>query len=304
MFQNFASFLIHELNRSQHTVTAYIHDIEEFALWLSASSAESFDPASVTVNDIRAWIAYLSKKGISKISLRRKLQSLRAYFRFLLKKGLVSSNPSKDVRLPKPAKPLPDIIRSDEMEIILQEDKSSDDSSDTPANPKAVMTHLIVEMLYSLGLRRAELCAINDKDISFSAKEIKITGKRAKQRIVPLPDSLAELIIQWQALRDNESTTSLSPMPLFLYKGKRITAAQVYYLVTKFLQTASSRKKNPHSLRHSFATAMLNEGADLNSVKEMLGHASLATTQIYTHISLSELKKTYTSSHPRAKKDK
>lgn len=295
----FLSYLVNELNHSQLTSQAYNRDITQFAEWLSLPLDSNISDESVTSYDIRAWLADLSRSGIKARSIRRKAQSLRAFFRFLLKQGYISSNPTTDIILPKIPKTLPDIIRHEEIEEFLKvsETSSADDYS-------LILENIIVEILYSLGIRRAELISLNDEDIDFSKKEIKITGKRSKQRIIPLPLSLIDKINHYRNLRDQEWPDLSEPKPLIVIKGKRITAQQVYRIVSTALSFSSARKKSPHALRHSFASSMLNEGADLNSVKEFLGHSSLSTTQIYTHISLSEIKKAYNLAHPRAKKDK
>lgn len=296
---SFLSYLVNELNHSQLTSQAYKRDITQFAEWLSLPLDSNISDESVTSYDIRAWLADLSRSGIKARSIRRKAQSLRAFFRFLLKQGYISSNPTTDIILPKIPKTLPDIIRHEEIEEFLKvsETSSADDHS-------LILENIIVEILYSLGIRRAELISLNDEDIDFSKKEIKITGKRSKQRIIPLPLSLIDKINHYRNLRDQEWPDLREPKPLIVIKGKRITAQQVYRIVSTALSFSSARKKSPHALRHSFASSMLNEGADLNSVKEFLGHSSLSTTQIYTHISLSEIKKAYNLAHPRAKKDK
>lgn len=298
---SFISYITHELNRSPLTAEAYRRDIEEFAAWSKGNTSDTFNPVSVTVNDIRAWLASLAREKISPRSLRRKLQSLRAFFRFLKKRGIITANPALDVPLPKMPHHLPDTIKADEMEKIL---KFSDDMLHLdPGNEQARRDNLIIELLYSLGIRRAELIGISDNDIDRSALEIKILGKRSKQRVVPIPQQLLLKIEQWQALRDSlwELPT---PKPLLVVKGKRISSSQVESAVKRELSFSTARKKSPHALRHSFATSMLNEGAELNSVKEFLGHSSLATTQIYTHVSFADMKKAYAAAHPRMKKEK
>lgn len=300
MLSRFVNYLTYEANRSPHTVLAYAQDVTEFCNWLCPDNANSFEPSSVAVNDIRGWMASLSKKGEASTTLRRKLQSLRAYFRFLQKNGNIDHNPAKDIRLPKQPKPLPEVIRTDEIENLL-DPINIPDTNNREENFDFCRSHLIIEMLYSLGLRRSELTELNDHDISFSSREVRVLGKRAKRRVIPLPDPLAEEIKKWQRMRDQAWPELPTPAPLITIKGKKAKPDQIYYIVRKFLATTTSRKKNPHSLRHSFATGMLNEGADLNSVKEFLGHSSLATTQIYTHISVAEIKKTYRNCHPRAK---
>ncbi len=297
---DFLSYLRHELNRAELTAEAYERDITQFAEWLTNGRPEEFNPTDVTTADIRAWLAGMAREGNIARTLRRKAQSLRAFFKFLMRRDLITNNPTTNLNLPKTPHYLPDIVRTDEMEGILQSQETAiADSEDRETDLRNL---LVTEILYALGLRRAELVSLNDPDISFSSAEIKVTGKRSKQRVVPAPQQLLQYIKQWQDLRDSLWPDLESPKPLLVIKGKRITPMQVYTIVKHTLATSSSRKKSPHALRHSFATAMLNEGADLNSVKEFLGHSSLSTTQIYTHVSFSEMRKAYDNAHPRAKK--
>ncbi len=304
---SFLKYLRYELNRSSLTVEAYGRDLHQFSGWLTCFNPSQFKPDDVSLSDIRAWLASLAREGVTPRSLRRKAQSLRAFFKYLLKTGVISSNPTADLSLPKLPKHLPDHVRPEEVEMILRReemDVESEQETDSGNLEDETRSHLIVELLYSLGLRRAELISISDTDISETASEIKITGKRSKQRIVPVPAILMQHIKRWQDMRDSIWTDLESPRPLLVVKGKRISPSQVYNIVKKSLSETSARRKSPHALRHSFATAMLNEGADLNSVKEFLGHASLATTQIYTHISFAEMKKAYEGAHPRSKNKK
>lgn len=299
---NFISYLRHELNRSQLTINAYERDIHQFSGWLTCFNPSQFKPEDITLSDIRTWLASLARDGVSPRSLRRKAQSLRAFFKYLLKTGAISSNPTADLTLPKIPHNLPDFVRADEMESILKrEENLVEIEQNKLALENEMRQHLVVELLYSLGLRRAELIAISDPDINPHSSEIKINGKRSKQRIVPVPGMLMSHIVRWQQLRDSIWEEMESPRPLIVVKGKRISPTQVYTIVKRTLSATTARKKSPHALRHSFATVMLNEGAELNSVKEFLGHSSLATTQIYTHISFADIKKTYENAHPRAK---
>lgn len=298
--EDFLSYLRHELNRAELTVEAYERDIDQFADWLTNGKLKEFNSTDVTTADIRAWLASMAREGNIARTLRRKAQSLRAFFRFLLKKGIITDNPTSNLNLPKIPHSLPDIVRTDEIESILQGQEAAMNYSEDKETD--LRTLLVTEILYALGLRRAELISLNDPDISFSSGEIKVTGKRSKQRIVPAPQQLLQYIRQWQDLRDSLWPELEDPKPLLVIKGKRISPMQVYSIVKSSLATSSTRKKSPHALRHSFATAMLNEGADLNSVKEFLGHSSLSTTQVYTHVSFSEMRKAYDNAHPRAKK--
>lgn len=295
----FLPYLRHELNRSQLTVDAYERDIRQFIAWLGSHDSKNLDLAAVTLSDVRNWIAFLAREKHTATTLRRKAQSIRALFRFLLRRGYVDVNPAADLSLPKLPKSLPNVVRADEMAGVMRLEEEA--AKLDPDDEETLLTTLILDLLYTLGIRRAELISISDTDISHSEGEIKILGKRSKERIVPVPQKLLQRIEQWQNLRDSLWPDLPEPVPLLVVNGKRISPRQVYDRVHSALEGTTARKKSPHALRHTFATAMLNGGADLNSVKEFLGHSSLSTTQIYTHISFAEMRKTYLKSHPRAR---
>lgn len=301
MLNQFLDYLKYELNRSPLTLDAYKRDISQFCEWISPNDPEGTDFASVTSSDIRTWLASLARSGEKARTLRRKIISLRMLFKWMMKTGKITQSPLDDVALPKIPKPLPDLVKPEEIEralITLQENKTGED------NFEEELRSLIVELLYSLGIRRAELIGLNDSDISFTKGEVKVTGKRNKQRIIPVPERLLAKIKKWQQLRDIQNNEwSDNEKPLLTVKGKRISPEQVYTRVKDVLQNSTAKKKSPHALRHSFASGMLNGGADIDSVREFLGHESLATTQIYTHISLQEIKRIYNISHPRSKTD-
>lgn len=299
MLQRFLQYLRYELNRAQLTVIAYETDILQFQTWLSPQDPSAADFISVTSSDVRAWLSSLAKKGDSPRTLRRKIISLRTFYRWLAKTARIKTSPLKNVALPKLPKPLPDIVRQEEVEESLVElsHKAMED------DPMSMIKELVVDLLYTLGIRRAELVGLNDEDVSFSKGEIKVTGKRDKQRVVPVPPPLLEKIRRWIEVR-NRGQGLKDDSPLLVIKGKRITPNQVYRIVREALQMSTAKKKSPHALRHSFASGMLNGGAQLDSVREFLGHSSIATTQIYTHISLGEIKKAYATAHPRATENK
>ena len=299
MIDKFLDYLRHELNRAPLTIEAYHRDISQFSEWLGSENINDTDFCSVTSSDIRSWLASLARNGESSRTIRRKSQSLRALFRWMRKQNMIDAAPTRDIPLPKISKPLPDIVKPTDIEKLLSNSDGQEDIND----PQVIMSHLIIEMLYSLGIRRAELLAIDDAHIYFDRSELKVTGKRSKQRVIPVPQSLLEKIKTWQKLRDGNDYP-VKDSPLFVIKGKRISAPQIYRIVHKYLENTPAKKKSPHALRHSFASAMLNGGADIDSVREFLGHASLATTQIYTHISLKEIKKAYSSAHPRSSDSK
>lgn len=295
MIASFLKYMLLELNRSGHTAEAYGRDLREFAAHLG-EDPEAFIGGRVSSADIRGWLAALAREGVSPRSLRRKTQALRAYFRWLMKRGEVGSNPAAEVQLAKIGKKLPEFVREQEMEDIL----------DTPApggDPALRMrNHLILNLLYSMGIRQEELLRITDADISEYAKEIRVTGKRDKTRVIPVADELIEEIKQWQKVRDSLYDLP-KPAPLICSARGGLSKAGLYKIVHEELLPTNATHKSPHSLRHTFATSLLNGGAEINSVKELLGHASLQSTQIYTHLSFADLRKAYDSAHPRAAGD-
>lgn len=296
MLQRFLDYMRYELNRTPLTVKAYSTDITQFQEWLSPGNPDEVDYPSVTSSDIRAWLAHRAKKGDTPRTLRRKVISLRSLYRWMVKTGLIKVSPVSDIALPKISKPLPDIIKPTDIEEALKNMATENDDKEETG----LLHILVIETLYSLGIRRAELASINDSDISLSKGEIKITGKRSKQRLIPVPQRLLKLFEEWQQVRDRTQEFEEEDRPLFSINGKRLSHHQIYYIVKKSLSETSARKKSPHALRHSFASGMLNGGAEIDSVREFLGHASLATTQIYTHISFKDIQKAYSVAHPRS----
>lgn len=294
MFQDFKDYLLLELNRSRLTAEAYCRDLRRFAEWITGNKPELFSAEDVTAADIRSWLTQLSRGNDSMRTLRRKTQSLRAYWRFLMKRGRAENNPATDVALAKIGKTLPEFARPEEIESIIN----------TPTDPGSVadvMERLIILLLYSTGIRQAELLGLRDRDISIAAREATVTGKRNKQRIVPLPPELIKEIEDWRRLRDAECTDIPDDRPLFVNPhGGALTKSMLYRIVSRHLAGTNATHKGAHTLRHTFATAMLNGGAALDTVKEFLGHESLSTTQIYTHLSYAQLLEDYRAAHPRA----
>lgn len=294
----FVIYLRHELNRSRHTVEAYRRDILQFAVWLGSSESPEIDFPSVTTADIRAWLSELALAETSS-SIRRKTQSLRAFFRWMVKSGEIHRNPAAGMLLAKKARPLPEFVDETEMEHLLEAKPENAPLTDHEIYLSA-RNHLIVNLLYSTGMRQAELLGLTDADIDVSAGEAKVTGKRDKQRIIPLPGPLIEEIRAWQDMRDRRHPDLPEPRPIITGADGALGKMQLYRVVRQALADTNSPVKSPHVLRHSFATAMLNDGANLDVVKEMLGHSSLATTEIYTHLSFEQLKKNYAGAHPRS----
>ncbi|MDE7402122.1 MAG: tyrosine-type recombinase/integrase [Muribaculaceae bacterium] len=288
-----SEFLLHleaEQRCSPHTLEAYGRDIRNFAEFLETDSADG-GLIAANLQDIRGWVGMMADEGRTPRTLRRKVQSLRAFYHWLLRRQMIKHNPAADVILPKLPKHLPETIGADDLERIL--DQPSNDYTDR-------LEHIVITMLYSLGLRQAELLAISDHDIDFASQQIRVTGKRNKTRVLPLPGSLIEEIRIWQQVRDTEHPELNGDKALIVGKRGPLSRRGMYELVRRALQSARTGRKSPHTLRHSFATEMVSNGADLDAVREMLGHASLATTQIYTHLSMRDIRKNYVSAHPRS----
>lgn len=292
--EHFLEYLQVERRYSQLTVSAYRHDLEEFCSFLRVAFS-SLDLDSVTDDDIKEWLISLMDNGISARSVRRKLSSLRSFWKYCLRVGTAHHNPVQLVLSPKISKPLPVFYKEREMRQERELERFADDFI-------SVRDNLIIEMLYQTGMRRAELVALSDEDVDFLSKQICVFGKRRKQRIIPVGDSLLEQILQYQQWRD-EQYPERSDSALFLTKkGQRINAATVYAVVHRRMTEVSTQKKqSPHVLRHTFATAMLDNGADINTIKTLMGHASLAATQVYTHVTFDQMKKAYAAAHPRNK---
>lgn len=294
MLREFLRHLSLELNRSSLTLKAYETDLLGFNDFMIKSGvpqgdAGFFVPSAVTSADVREWMMTLSEEGLSPTSIRRKIQSLRAFFKFLMKKGEIASNPAALVPLPKTSRRLPEIATHSDIKKSLASTDSLRDS-------------LIIELLYGCGLRRSELAGISDSDINPYTSELKILGKGNKHRIIPLPAALLSSISDWQKKRDAlYPELEENPRPLLATSRGRMSVPTIYSIVRRALQSSGASRKSPHTLRHSFATQLLNSGADINSVKNLLGHSSLGATQIYTHVALSELKEQWGKAHPRAK---
>ena len=294
LIESFIKYIRYELNLSTCTVLSYSNDVKQFAAHLTGGKEDEFDAVSVTVNDIREWMVSLVDAGDSVRTVRRKIQSLRAFYKFLLKKGLVKSSPAQDVEVAKAPKRLPDCVRVENVEQLF-------DGEVDYADFDEVRNRLILLMLYSTGIRRAELIDLLDCNVGDT--ELKVHGKRNKDRIVPIGEELRSEIAEYRKLRD-EILPEKSCGNFFVRKnGEPLYASMVYRLVhEKLSEVGGGSRYSPHVLRHTFASAMLNNGAKLNSVKELLGHESLAATQIYTHITYRELKSNYEHAHPRALK--
>jgi integrase/recombinase XerC len=292
MINQFLDYLRYERNASPQTVQTYEESLRAFESYLTfRDNGLSLD--SVDTDLIRDWMESLMDKGNSASTINKNLSALRSFYRFALKRELVKKDPAHAVTGPKKSKPLPQFLREGEMNRLL-------DELEWDSSFNNVRARTILLLFYEAGLRRSELIGLDDKDIDFEAAQLKVTGKRNKQRIVPFGAELAETLKDYKAKRQEEFGETSGA--LFLSdKGERISGAQVYQIVRKYLSMVTSlKKRSPHVLRHTFATAMLNNGAGLETIKSLLGHESVSTTEIYTHTTFEQLKRIYKEAHPRA----
>lgn len=289
----FLQYLRHERNLSVRTVDRYRRDLDQWAAF-ATGGGEELDLTSVTANDIRSWLMNRAARGEKPATLRVHLQAIRALYRYLMRKGVVDTNPAMTVELAKLAKPLPSFVRETTVNEVLDADIDECDFTQ-------VRDRLIVMLFYETGIRLSELIGLQDTAVDTDKRELKVRGKRDKDRIVPFGNELATALGNYRTLRADV-------MPecgnlLVTAKGRPLYPSLVYHVVHNALAGAGGTGKlSPHVLRHTFASVMLNSGAELNSVKELLGHESLAATQVYTHVTLSELKHNYELAHPRALK--
>ena len=291
MIDQFLDYLRYERNRSELTVKRYEDSLTDFQKYFEEQE-EGLSWTSVDADVIRGWMESLMERGNTASTVNTGLSALRSFFRFALARKMVNKDPAHMITGPKKRKPLPQFVKEEEINELLDKTEWSDEYKD-------VRARTIIITLYEAGLRRSELIGLNDSDVDFEAMQLKVTGKRNKQRIIPFGKELAEQLRQYIGCRDKE--VAKQSEALFLNKkGSRISESEVYKTVKENLSKVTTlKKRSPHVLRHSFATAMLNHEAGLESVKKLLGHESLETTQIYTHTTFEQLKRVYKEAHPR-----
>ena len=290
--ESFLKYLRYERNYSEKTVLSYGTDLRKFEEYFKGLD-EGIDFLTVDPDLVRGWVMAMMDAGYTATSVNRKLSSLRSFYHFLLRKGLVKADPMLKVVGPKKKKPLPVFVKEADMDRLL-------DAADFGEGFTGIRDRMIVEMFYSTGMRLSELVGLTDADVDFSSGLIKVTGKRNKQRLIPFGEELRGDMEAYLLARDENREGVCDAF--FVRKGGKAMLPETVRLIVKrnLSKVVTLKKKSPHVLRHSFATSMLNRHADLEAVKELLGHESLTTTEIYTHTTFEELKKVYEQAHPRA----
>jgi integrase/recombinase XerC len=291
--ESFLQYLQTEKRYSPHTIRSYNNDLDQFILFLNVNSMPE-NPAEITSFQIRAWIVSLMDRDITAVTVHRKISCLRVFFRWLRKEGIIKTDPLEKVVLPKRKKTLPVFVREEALDSLL-------DDSDFGNDFAGIRNRTIIEMLYLTGMRRAELIGLHINDVNLYESTVKVTGKRNKQRIIPLTKPFTARLEEYLLARNGFTGEIKSDWFFITDKGNKLYDKFVYNIVRNYLSMVTTiEKKGPHILRHTFATHMLNRGADLNVIKEFLGHANLSATQVYTHNTFEKLKKIYKQAHPRA----
>ena len=293
LIEEFIQYLRYEKNYSTHTVVAYECDLTQFLEYVEHQFGVT-DPTVLDSDMLRSWMVCLLEGGMTARSVNRKLSSLKTFWHYLQRTGAVSANPFKKVVPPKTTKPLPVFLKEAEMDELLNKDILDED--DFPQ----IRDKLIIDLFYSTGMRLSELIGLTDETLDLNSCTLKVTGKRDKQRLIPFGSELKSSISQYLKIR-NEQIERNSNRLLVRNDGNPLYPQMVYRMVhQKLMEVGTLTKNSPHVLRHTFATTLLNRGAELNAVKELLGHSSLSATEVYTHTTFAELKKVYKQAHPRA----
>lgn len=288
--EEFIDYLRKEKRYSQHTLSSYYKDISQFREHI-IETFEATNASEVSHFYIRSWMVQLMDSGITARSINRKLSALRTYFKYLMRQGLIQKDPTLKIDPPKTSKRLPVYLERAQTERLFE-------LTDMAVGFIGARDRAILEILYGTGMRKAELIALKDSDVDFEGRQVKVLGKGNKERIVPISEGLVATIKDYLVLRDEQFTTTTL---LVTDKGAPLYPKLVYNIVRKFLNLVTTlEKRSPHVLRHTFATHLSNNGAELNAVKDLLGHSSLAATQVYTHNNIEKLKEVFKRSHPKA----
>jgi len=292
---SFIHYLQFEKRLSAHTVLAYRKDLEQFFAFLEETLASPAQAAGVTFRHVRSWVVDLLSQGRSPRTIQRKLSTLKAYFSFLLKRGVVARNPMLKVAIPKTGKRLPATVADGALERLL-------DGSHFGEDFIGWRDRLLLEILYNTGMRRSELIALRLDDIYPDRRLLKVRGKGRKERLIPYGQSMEQALAGYLRQRQEAFAGTQESTLLLTQKGKPLYPKLVYLVVRQYLSlVTTAEQRSPHVLRHSFATHLSDQGADLNAIKELLGHASLAATQIYTHNSMEKLRRVYRQAHPKGR---
>lgn len=291
--ESFLNYLRFEKRYSSHTIISYNNDIEQFLVFCKSIRPDC-DEKTASFKDIRAWIVHLMEQDITTRSVNRKITTLKSFYKYLLREQIISHNPMNKILPPKSGKRLPEFVEEDKMDVLLDDFDFGDDFSGR-------RNRLMIDVLYITGMRLSELVTLKDQSVRLDDLTLKVLGKRNKERIIPFHQSYVKVFNDYLSLRKESFPDPEHDFFFITDKGKPLYQKFVYRVVNRYLRFVTTmEKRSPHVLRHTFATHMLNRGADLNAIKEILGHSNLSATQIYTHTTFEKLKSIYKQAHPRA----
>ena len=296
MVESFLKYIQFEKRYSPKTVLSYQTDLTQFEQFLSATFQENNIEAA-EYGLIRAWIVSLVESKLDASSINRKIACLRSFYKFLMRQEIVTKNPMTKIRILKTQKRLPHFVKEDDMTMLLDGQKSNEDFPDTLEGWR---DRLLIEFLYGTGMRLSELIHLKESQVNLTGKTVKVLGKRNKERIIPFADNLVSIIEAYRKVRNREVEMRNHGFLFVTDSGDQLYPMFVNRSIKKHLKNSGTEKKSPHVLRHTYATHLLNKGAEINAVKDLLGHSSLAATQVYTHNSMEKLKKVFDQAHPKA----
>ena len=298
----FVRYLKEERNYSEHTARSYRGDLRQFFSYINEKRKEVTPPSQVTPRMVEDYLVFLYEEGEAKSSMARKLASLRSFFQFLIKRGRMTVNPAKVISSPRLPKRLPSYLTVEEVEELVEAPSTTEELR---ARSLGVRDKAILELLYATGMRVSEIVSLNLDDLDLRGRSVLVRGKGKKERLIPFGSAASRALRLYLSQRKNLLSEAKVESALFLSKsGKRLFPRDVARIIARYVRRTSLKKRiSPHTIRHSFATHLLNRGADLRFIQEFLGHSSLATTERYTHLSLAKLREVYDKAHPRAKKE-
>jgi len=292
MIDSFLKYLQFEKRVSRHTLLAYKTDLQQFSAFIQTTFAE-FKPEAADYGMIRSWIINLVEGKIEALSVNRKIACLRSFYKFLLRQECISKDPMLKIKGLKTKKQLPSFVKEGDMIALL-------DHSEFNGGFRSIREKLVLELFYATGIRLSELISLKENQIDLRNQTIKVIGKRNKERVIPFPKGIVPIINEYISIRNKEIEVKDHGFLFVTDKGEPCYPMLIYRSIKTYLKNTSSEKQSPHVLRHTYATHLLNKGAEINAVKDLLGHSSLAATQVYTHNSMEKLKKVFDQAHPKA----
>ena len=298
MIDSFLKYLQYEKRVSAHTSLAYKNDLDQFSKYLKETYEDEIESANYAM--VRSWIIQLVDSGLNSSSVNRKIASLKAFYKFLLRQEAITKNPMQKIRVLKTQKKLPSFVQETNIAEVLDHKEYKKEKIEWSDSLEDWRSRLILELFYATGIRLSELIGLKESHVNLSERTIKVLGKRNKERVIPFTAGIVPILEGYRKVRNREVEMENHGLLLVTDDGKPCYPMMVYRVVKEHLSNSGSEKTSPHVLRHTYATHLLNKGAEINAVKDLLGHSSLAATQVYTHNSMEKIKKAFDQAHPKA----